>query len=729
MTPQELTTSEEAKFHIHADAVNNDDRVKVLNHADSFAIFDRWGDIHPYTKKAQGIFHQGTRFINRLELRLNKKKPLLLSSSIKEDNDFFSVDLTNPDFTDYGILENSLHISRSQFIRNGVYYEEINAVNYGEKECSVELSLAFGADFKDLFEIRGIPRTLEPNKHELHHNKDGMVYKYHGLDNIIRATEIIFSGEIKPEFENNVARFDLRLPPHQKQKIDYFIAFRTEEQFFSAEKKQISFAGFSEIKNIMQAELQKAHSMFAGISTSNEQFTHWIHRSRADLISLITQTPYGLYPYAGVPWYNTAFGRDGIITAMEVLWVAPQVAKNALIFLAHMQAKEMIPAKDAEPGKILHEARSGEMANTAEIPFKEYYGTIDATPLFVMLAGMYYQHTADMAAIKNLWPNIKAAINWIDNYGDLDGDGFVEYKHKAENGLTNQGWKDSHDSVMYKNGELCEPPIALCEVQGYVYAAKNYASLLAEVLGEKDFAQQLKTEAAQLKQKFNEVFWDEEADCYALALDGNKKPCKVVSSNPGHCLFCGIVDDDKAAKLAATLLSADMFSGWGIRTLSEGGKRYNPMSYHNGSIWPHDNALIAAGLARYGFQKEAAKILSALFDASLFIELQRLPELYCGFPRRRGEGPTSYPVACSPQAWSVGAVFMLLQACLQIDIDAVKKTIVFKKPDLPPYLDRIAINHLPLGSASCDIELYRLDYDVSFNVVRNPADWSILIVK
>jgi glycogen debranching enzyme len=346
-----------------------------------------------------------------------------------------------------------------------------------------------------------------------------------------------------------------------------------------------------------------------------------------------------------------------------------------------------------------------------------------------MLAGMYYQHTADINTIKKLWPNIKAALNWIDNYGDLDGDGFVEYKHKAENGLTNQGWKDSHDSVMYKNGELCEPPIALCEVQGYVYAAKNYASLLAEVLDEKEFAQQLKTQAAQLKQKFNEVFWDEESSCYALALDGNKKPCKVVSSNPGHCLFCGIVDEDKASKLAATLTSTDMFSGWGIRTLSEGEKRYNPMSYHNGSIWPHDNALIAAGLAKYGFQKEAAKILSALFDASLFIELQRLPELYCGFPRRIGEGPTSYPVACSPQAWSVGAVFMLLQACLQIEIDAVKKTIVFNKPDLPPYLDRIAINNLPLGSATCDIELYRLDYDVAFNVIRKPGDWSLLIVK
>ncbi|MGZ3853546.1 MAG: amylo-alpha-1,6-glucosidase, partial [Flavisolibacter sp.] len=581
MIPQEVTTNEEAKFHIHADAVNNDDRVKVLNHADSFAIFDRWGDIHPYTKKAQGIFHQGTRFINRLELRLNKKKPLLLSSSIKEDNDFLSVDLTNPDLTDCGIPENSLHISRSQFIRNGVYYEEIKAVNYGDRECNVELSIAFGADFKDLFEIRGIPRTLEPNKHELHHNKEGIVFEYHGRDNITRATEIIFSGEIRPGFEHNLARFDLKLSPHQERKIEYLIALRTEEQFFSAEKKQLPFAGFDEVKSIMQEEIQKAHSLFASISTSNEQFTHWVHRSKSDLISLITQTPYGMYPYAGVPWYNTAFGRDGIITAMEVLWMAPQVAKNALKFLAHMQATEVIPSKDAEPGKILHEARSGEMANTGEIPFKEYYGTIDATPLFIMLAGMYYQHTADINTIKKLWPNIKAALNWIDNYGDLDGDGFVEYKHKAENGLTNQGWKDSHDSIMYKDGELCEPPIALCEVQGYVYAAKNFASRLAEVLGEKEFAQELQKQAAQLKQKFNEVFWDEESSCYALALDGNKKPCKVVSSNPGHCLFCGIVDDDKASRLVTTLTSVEVFSGWGIRTLSEGEKRYNPMSYHN----------------------------------------------------------------------------------------------------------------------------------------------------
>jgi glycogen debranching enzyme len=311
----------------------------------------------------------------------------------------------------------------------------------------------------------------------------------------------------------------------------------------------------------------------------------------------------------------------------------------------------------------------------------------------------------------------------------VDGDGFVEYKHKAENGLTNQGWKDSHDSVMYKDGELCEPPIALCEVQGYVYAAKNFASMLAKDLGDVNFSNQLAEEAKELKRKFNEVFWDEDSNCYALALDGNKKPCNVVSSNPGHCLFCGIVDEENAPKLAATLTSHDMFSGWGIRTLSREEKRYNPMSYHNGSIWPHDNAIIANGLAKYGFQKEAAKVLSALFDASLFIELQRLPELYCGFPRRTGEGPTSYPVACSPQAWSVGAVFMLLQACLQVEIDAVKKTIVFNKPELPAYLDRISITNLQLGSATCDVELYRHDYDVGFNVIRKPSDWKLYIVK
>ena len=728
MIPQEIIPLEEGKFHIPAEAVNYDDRVKVLNNSDSFAIFDRWGDIHPYTKKALGIFHQGTRFINRLELRLNKKKPLLLSSSIKEDNDILSVDLTNPDLTSCQILENTVHLSRSQFIRNGVYYEEISFINYGDQNCDFEISLSFGADFKDLFEIRGIPRKLEPNKPVISIHSNRMLFDYEGLDRIHRRTEVIFPGEESLTLESHHAFFHVELVPQETKKISYLIVFRTAENFISVEEPYPVF-DFEEAKNQLTRDLQKNHQLFAQLSSSNEQFTHWLHRSKSDLISLLTHTQYGLYPYAGVPWYNTAFGRDGIITAMEVLWIAPNVARDALIFLARMQATENIPQKDAEPGKILHEARSGEMANTEEIPFKEYYGTIDATPLFVMLAGMYYKQTADIDTIRKIWPQIKAALYWIDHYGDIDGDGFVEYQHKAENGLTNQGWKDSHDSVMHSTGVLCDPPIALCEVQGYVYGAKKYAAMMASSFVENDLSKNLEEEADRLKKKFNEVFWDDATSCFALALDGHKKPCRVVSSNPGHCLFTGIVDQAHAKALASTLTGKEMFSGWGIRTLSTREKRFNPMSYHNGSIWPHDNALIAYGLSAYGFQKESMKIISALFDASLFIDMQRLPELYCGFERRSNEGPTAYPVACSPQAWSVAAVFLLLQACLRIEINALEKTIIFNRPELPSFLDKIKISQLKAGDGYFDIELSRNQFDVGFHVIHKPDDWELLIRK
>jgi glycogen debranching enzyme len=369
------------------------------------------------------------------------------------------------------------------------------------------------------------------------------------------------------------------------------------------------------------------------------------------------------------------------------------------------------------------------MANTGEIPFGRYYGTIDATPLFIMLAGMYYERTGDRETIQQIWPNIKMALHWINNYGDLDGDGFVEYKHKAENGLANQGWKDSFDSVMYENGDLCEPPIALCEVQGYVYAAKKYGSILTSVFDGSDEAQKLWKEAEALKKKFNEQFWDAELGCYVLALDGAKRPCRVVSSNAGQCLFTGIVEEDKVRMLADTLMHRNMFSGWGIRTLSAAEKRYNPMSYHNGSIWPHDTALIAYGLSLYGYQKEALKILDALFSASLFIELQRLPELYCGFNRKANEGPTAYPVACSPQAWSVSVIFILMQSFLRIHINAINKTIVFDKPEMPEYIDKISVSNLKIEGQELIFHTHRHANDVSFNVDAKPKGWELMIKK
>lgn len=721
MLPQTPALLEENKYHIGGNIVYVDDRTRVLNHFDTFGIFDRWGDIHPHAKKLHGIYHQGTRFVNKLELLINGQKPLLLSSAIKENNQVLSVDLTNPAFDDCNLAENTVHISRSQFVRNGVFYEEILFTNYGAVSCSLAVSLLFGSDFKDLFEIRGIERKVHPNKHELISKKDKIIFDYKGLDDIHRYTEIKFESN-GYEIRGSSFYFHLDLVPQQAHLLHYSI-------FFNAGANELETVKYTEVKKAMKEEQQTSHRIFADVATSNEQFDHWIARSKTDLLSLLSETRYGKYPYAGVPWYNTAFGRDGIITAMETLWLAPEIARDVLFFLAQTQAKELMPEKDAEPGKILHETRSGEMANTGEIPFGKYYGTIDATPLFIMLAGMYYERTADKETIREIWPNIKMALLWINKYGDMDGDCFVEYKHKAENGLTNQGWKDSYDSVMYENGELCEPPIALCEVQGYVYAAKKYASVLMNIFDGEEEAKKIRLEAEELKKKFNEQFWDSNLGCYVLALDKNKKPCRVITSNAGQCFFTGIVDDDKAKMLADTLMHKNMFSGWGVRTLSVVEKRYNPMSYHNGSIWPHDNALIAYGLAQYGFQKEALKIMNAMFNASLFIELQRLPELYCGFNRKANEGPTVYPVACSPQAWSVAVIFMLVKACLQIDINATSKTIVFNKPELPEYLDEIHIANLKLGNEKLNFDAYRHQYDVGFNVSHKPGEWQVVIKK
>ncbi|HSU51316.1 MAG TPA: amylo-alpha-1,6-glucosidase [Segetibacter sp.] len=724
-TTQPSSTAE--KFSVGSDSINYDDRTQVINHYDTFCIFDRSGNVHPQGKKAQGIFYKGSRFINELVLRLNKQKPLLLSSAIKQDNEILSVDLTNCKMKELDIKENTLHILREQFIRNGIYFEEINVVNYSEKACRFELSISFGADFSDIFEIRGTRRDVTAPKAKLTCTDNKIIFDYTGLDEIHRQTEIAFKKETKYTINKNTVVFPLKLDCQEGKKIEYAVYFKTDDEGAKIHNENVPV--FKHIKESIQKDIAETRSLFGNILTDNEKFNTWITRSRADLQSLLTETYFGRYPYAGVPWFNTVFGRDGIITAMEILWLAPEVSKDVLRFLANEQATEVNAENDAEPGKIIHEMRFGEMANTGEVPFKHYYGTIDATPLFLMLAGMYYKQTNDLKTIKTIWSNIKAAINWIDQYGDLDGDGFVEYKNNSEKGLTNQGWKDSYDSVMYADGELCEGPIALCEVQGYVYAAKKHVSVMAKALGEEKYANELEAAANALKEKFNKSFWDDDLGAYALALDGYKKPCKVLASNAGHCLFTGIAKKEHAKKLAERLTGKEMFSGWGIRTLASNEKRYNPMSYHDGSVWPHDNAIIAYGLSKYNMDKEVLQVLQGLFNASLFIELQRLPELFCGFDTRRNEGPTAYPVACSPQAWAVGALFLMLQACLQIEIDGVEKCVVFNNPQLPDFLNKITITNLQVGAGLCHFEVYRHKYSVSFHIIQKPDDWEFVIKK
>jgi glycogen debranching enzyme len=478
--------------------------------------------------------------------------------------------------------------------------------------------------------------------------------------------------------------------------------------------------------------LEEAQAASQRVVTSSPQCNEWINRSRADLRMMVTPTPNGPYPYAGVPWFNAPFGRDGIITALAMLAIDPGMARGVLTYLAATQATACVPEQDAEPGKILHETRQGEMAALGEIPFARYYGSVDATPLFVMLAGAYYERTGDGAFIESIWPNIERALEWIETFGDCDGDGFVEYLRRSPNGLRHQGWKDSGDAIFHADGSLAEGPIALCEVQGYVYAAWRHAAVLAQLLGRTERSQTLHRAAEELQRRFEEAFWCEERAIYALALDGRKRPCRVRTSNAGHCLLTGIASREHAERTAQTLLSDEMFSGWGVRTVATSEVRYNPMSYHNGSVWPHDTALVAAGLERYGFKEQAMQLFTGLFDATLSLEIPRLPELFCGFEKRPGEGPTLYPVACAPQAWASAAVFLLIQSSLGLSVAGPMSQIRVSHPLLPRFLQEIRFEQLTLKDASVDLLFRRLrreNQDASLSVLGKRGDVNVVVVR
>jgi glycogen debranching enzyme len=477
------------------------------------------------------------------------------------------------------------------------------------------------------------------------------------------------------------------------------------------------------------ATRERVRAEYAGIESTSERFNEWVRRSAADLRMLVSTTPYGEYPYAGVPWFSTPFGRDGIITALQTLWVNPRIARGVLEYLAATQADEVNPAQDAEPGKILHETRSSEMARLGEVPFGRYYGSVDATPLFVILAGAYFERTGDRQFIAALWSHVVRALTWIDEYGDRDRDGFVEYARRSSKGLVHQGWKDSQDAVFHADGSLAEPPIALCEVQAYVYDARLRGAAIAEALGELARAATLRRAANRLRDRFEDAFWCEQESTYALALDGHKRPCRVRTSNAGHCLFGGIAAPDRARRVAEQLVGSNMFSGWGIRTVSPVEKRYNPMSYHNGSVWPHDNGLVAAGLSRYSFDDLLALPFSGLFDASEMVERSRLPELFCGFHRRVGDGPTLYPVACSPQAWAAGVVFGLIQSMLRLSVDVDARRLCITRAKLPPFLTTLRLLSVDLGFGMVDLVFERQALDVSVTVLRKAGDFEVRVVK
>ena len=724
------------RFYILSTSARIDDRTRVLKHNDTFAVFDRFGDVEGSGAGELGIYglyDRDTRYLSRFRLRIAGGRPLLLSSVVKDDNAFLSVDLMNPDLA----LENgdivqrgTVHILRAMCLWDGACHERLTIHNYGADPVDLLLQLEFGADFADIFEVRGLARARRGRRLPAHVTRSAVALSYAGLDGRLRRMRLSIDPP-PTRLEEARAQLELRLEP--RSEVTYRVAIACESTPTDAKPAAILAARpaiwYEEAALKASDALAQAREAEPAIMTSNEQFNDWLNRSLADLHMMRTQTASGPYPYAGVPWFSTAFGRDGIVTALQCLWAAPDVARGVLKYLADTQAIEDSPEQDAQPGKILHEIRGGEMAGTGEVPFARYYGSVDSTPLFVALAGAYFERTGDLALIREIWPQLERALGWIERYGDADGDGFVEYARRSARGLVQQGWKDSQDSVFHRDGTLADGPIALCEVQAYVFAAWRAAARLAGRLGDAVRAKAFASRAESLRIRFEESFWSEELSSYALALDGSKRRCEVRASNAGQCLFTGIASRERASRVATGLLDADSFSGWGVRTLAATEARYNPMSYHNGSVWPHDNSLIAAGFARYGLKSEALRLMTGLFDASLFFDLHRLPELFCGFARRAGESPTQYPVSCSPQAWASGSALLLLQSCLNLRVLGTEGRVVFMKPVLPEYLQAVSIRGLRVRDAVLDLVILRHGNDTAIDVPRKEGDVEVLTVE
>jgi glycogen debranching enzyme len=674
----------------------------TLKDGNAFLLADALGDIQG---RDDGLFVNDTRILSKFELTIAHRRPSLLGAAIDQNNTLFTAHLTNrplPSLGEESIPKGVIHIERQRFLYNEHLFEHLQLHNFSAEDATLPVCLRVAADFVDIFEVQGHVRAARGEI--LPSRAEGQIIElgYRGRDGRVRTTCIAFSG--RPDsISATGAEFVIRVGRGSVAELFVEIAtampeLPSAERYTSAEQQ---------LKQSMHCRLAQG----ASISTSGRLFNEWIDKSRSDLALLTTSLETGPYPYAGIPWFATQFGRDAIITAMQTLWVNPGLAAGVLAFLASTQARTESSFRDSQPGKIMHETRRGEMALLDEVPFAQYYGGVDTTPLFVMLAGAYEKRTGDRSVVDEYWDNILAALGWIEKRMRASPTGFLDYARGEKTGLANQAWKDSQDSMFHADGGFPHGPLAVVEVQGYVYAAFNSISELAAARGEQSLAEDWHVRAEQLRRAIEQQFWLPELEFYAIAIDGDGTACRVRASNPGHLLFCGVPDTQRAARVSEQLLAQRSASGWGIRTLASDQARYNPMSYHNGSIWPHDSAICAAGIARYGGRATVAELLSDIFEAANHFGM-RLPELYCGFERVPGQGPVAYPVACLPQAWASGAVFMLLQSALGIQIDGRRKEVHIERPVLPIGIESLAITGLKIGESSLDLQFHRTGTEV-----------------
>ncbi|HEX6262865.1 MAG TPA: glycogen debranching N-terminal domain-containing protein [Actinomycetota bacterium] len=695
--------------------------VQVIKHDRTFFVSNRFGDVPEGNTAALGLYQADTRFLSRLEVTLNQLRPLLLHSST-ERNYSQIVELVYP--VRHVLLagperKDNISLQRRRVL-HGSLFERMRIRNFGLQDRRIGLTVSFESDFLDIFEVRGMAREERGEMLPPEVDRHSVVLGYRGLDGVTRSTTLRFSpapetlSEREASFDLEVAAGDqvdivLEIEPHVGDAAPTRRSMREIEQeleqVYAAWEKRSTRFGASDVR--LQGFLRRAVRDLRMLSSTGENGTRFID--------------------AGIPWYSAMFGRDSLITAYQALTGCPKLAWSTLRGLAALQGKVDDPWREEEPGKILHELRVGELAGADEIPHTPYYGSIDATPLWLVVLGAAFRWTGDREALRELWPNALAALRWIDEHGDRDGDGYVEYERRSPRGLDNQGWKDSWDGVPWPDGTPVEPPIALVEVQGYVYQAKSLMAQLAREMGEEGLAARLESEAAELKERFNRDFWEEETGFFALALDGRKRRVPTITSNPGHCLWSRIVDRRLAPQVVKRLMDPGLLSGWGIRTLSSRHPVYDPIGYHTGTIWPHDNSLIAQGLKRYGFDAEAQDVLDQLTAAGRFFPYSRFPEVFCGFSSDEVPVPVEYPVACRPHAWASAAPLLMVRAYGGLSADSARRRLTIERPRLPDWLTGIELRGMHVAGARLDLSFVNSDGVTAVKVDHKRGDLEVVI--
>ncbi len=676
------------------------------------------GDIHPPGAPDVGFFHDDTRFLRHLELRINGQRTVVLSASTEKT--FASqIELTTGHMTlrdSYELPENTVHIRREQLLSGDIFFDRITLENFNLTPVKLNIEICVDSDFVDVFQVRGVARRIHGQYYKPVYRDGELVFVYRGLDDVLRQTVVQMNPQPQ-SVEHNTAHWELHLEPLKQTVLELHVTPHVQDV-----RERPHNLSFVESLRNRRTAFKEWEARSTHFDSSNEVFDTAIKTATGDFHALLIPQGREHIIAAGIPWFATAFGRDSVIAAYQSLSLNPQLAIDTLRVLARMQGTELNDWRDEEPGKILHEYRSGEMTRCGEMPFGPYYGSIDATPLFLILLSETFNWTADESLVEELLPAAYKAIEWMDKYADLDGDGFVEYLRRSSKGLVNQGWKDSWDANIHRDGTIAKPPIALAEVQGYVYDAKFRMASLLRSFGDSKTADRLKRESSELAKRFEKAFWMPQRGFYAMALDSEKKQLQVISSNPGHLLFTRIIGRERARTVAQRLMRDDMFSGWGWRTMSRDEQVFNPLSYHRGSVWPHDNSLIAHGMALNDLRQPAMQILTSLFQAALTFRDYRLPELFCGVHRREFDTPVHYPVSCSPQAWASGAMFLILTSVLGIRPSAQRRELNVVNPELPPFLDFLKIKNMRIGNARVDLEFTRSENRTFCNIVNVDGD-------